>query len=86
MSLFYSGFAFVALVSYKTLNTTNVLPPVNTDTESSHKNTTFLLNSEVVTALVSNTETHSLPEPITLTFRHKNVKENTFTQYTPLKE
>ncbi|XP_060755265.1 adhesion G protein-coupled receptor E5 isoform X3 [Neoarius graeffei] len=71
----YPGFAFVALVSYKTLNSTSVSSPVNTDTESSHRNTTFLLNSEVVTALVSNTETHSLPEPVTLTFRHKNERK-----------
>ncbi|KAK2818319.1 hypothetical protein Q7C36_022252 [Tachysurus vachellii] len=71
----YPGFAFVALVGYKTLNSTNVSPPINTDTDSSHQNTTYLLNSQVVTALVSNTDTHSLPEPVTLTFRHKNERE-----------
>ncbi|XP_058237026.1 adhesion G protein-coupled receptor E5 isoform X2 [Hemibagrus wyckioides] len=71
----YPGFAFVALVNYKTLNSTNVSPPVSTDTETSHENTTYLLNSQVVTALVSNKDTHSLPEPVTLTFRHKNAAE-----------
>ncbi|KAK3530660.1 hypothetical protein QTP86_030924, partial [Hemibagrus guttatus] len=71
----YPGFAFVALVNYKTLNSTNVSPPVNTATESSHHNTTYLLNSQVVTALVSNRDTNSLPEPVTLTFRHKNAME-----------
>ncbi|KAB5523744.1 hypothetical protein PHYPO_G00155980 [Pangasianodon hypophthalmus] len=71
----YPGYAFVALVSYKTLNSTSVSSPVNTDIETSHKNTTYLLNSQVVTALVSNTDTHSLPEPVTLTFKHKNETE-----------
>ncbi|XP_053532098.1 adhesion G protein-coupled receptor E5 isoform X2 [Ictalurus punctatus] len=71
----YPGFAFVALVSYKTLNSTNVSHPVKIDTETSRRNTTYLLNSQVVTALVSNTDTHSLPEPVTLTFRHKNERE-----------
>ncbi|XP_053472264.1 adhesion G protein-coupled receptor E5 [Ictalurus furcatus] len=71
----YPGFAFVALVSYKTLNSTNVSHPVKIDTETSRRNTTYLLNSQVVTALVSNTDTHSLPEPVTLTFRHKKERE-----------
>ncbi|KAM9454957.1 adhesion G protein-coupled receptor E5-like isoform 1-T2 [Clarias gariepinus] len=71
----YPGFAYVALVSYKSLNSTKVSPPVKTGAETSHINTTYLLNSEVVTALISNTDTHSLPEPVTLTFRHKNERE-----------
>ncbi|KAI5623644.1 adhesion G protein-coupled receptor E1-like, partial [Silurus asotus] len=71
----YPGFAFVALVNYKSLNSTNVSSPVNLGTETRHKNTTYHLNSEVVTALVGNTDTHSLPEPVTLTFRHKNERE-----------
>ncbi|XP_046694258.1 adhesion G protein-coupled receptor E5 [Silurus meridionalis] len=71
----YPGFAFVALVNYKSLNSTNVSSPVNLGAETRHKNTTYHLNSEVVTALVGNTDTHSLPEPVTLTFRHKNERE-----------
>ncbi|XP_062866442.1 adhesion G protein-coupled receptor E5 isoform X2 [Trichomycterus rosablanca] len=65
----YPGYAFVALVSYKSLNLTNALKP-NPDAESSDRNTTYTLNSRVVTALVSNKDTSSLSEPVTLTFKH----------------
>lgn len=74
----------MALVSYKTLNSTKAFLPVNTAPETPQQNTTYLLDSHVVTALVSNTDSGALPDPVTLTFRHKNVKRMPhFTPHTP---
>lgn len=67
-----SGYAFVALVSYKSLNLSHV-PYSDPDPESLDRNATYTLNSRVVTALVGNQDTSSLSEPVTLTFKHLQV-------------
>lgn len=66
----YPGYAYVALVSYKSLNSTKTSIKVNDDVDRSPKNATYHLNSQVVTVLVGNTKTESLPEPVMLTFKH----------------
>ncbi|XP_072513209.1 adhesion G protein-coupled receptor E5-like isoform X2 [Salminus brasiliensis] len=64
----YPGFAYVALVSYKGLNSTST--SILKDPDPQGRNASYQLNSRVVTALVSNTQTQNLPEPVTLTFKH----------------
>ncbi|XP_043113751.1 adhesion G protein-coupled receptor E5 isoform X2 [Puntigrus tetrazona] len=67
----YPGFAFVALVGYKDLNTSGLLHNVNSEKpDDEERSVTYQLNSEVVTAVVSNTETKHLSEPVTLVFTH----------------
>ncbi|XP_066516577.1 adhesion G protein-coupled receptor E3-like [Hoplias malabaricus] len=65
----YPGFAYVGLVSYKALNSTNtsVVEEPNTGSRTAE----YYLNSPVVTVCVSNKKTEHLSEPITLTFKHK---------------
>ncbi|XP_057187538.1 adhesion G protein-coupled receptor E5 isoform X2 [Triplophysa rosa] len=69
----YPGFAFVALVSYKDLNSSgdsfNKMSRTLQE-ESGERNITYRLNANVVTAVVSNPETTHLSEPVTLVFKH----------------
>ncbi|XP_066516653.1 adhesion G protein-coupled receptor E3-like [Hoplias malabaricus] len=62
----YPGFAYVGMISYKTLNT-SVLEETNVGGRASDYN----LNSPVVTVCVSNKNTERLPEPVTFTFKHQ---------------
>ncbi|KAJ8373185.1 hypothetical protein AAFF_G00270180 [Aldrovandia affinis] len=64
----YPGFAVASLLTYKSLesSTNNASRRLSVGSEG----TTFLVNSKVVTASVSNTDTRSLEKPITLTFAH----------------
>ncbi|KAI4879848.1 hypothetical protein NFI96_002455, partial [Prochilodus magdalenae] len=64
----YPGFAYVALVSYKNLSHSNTA--VLNDQHDKGRNASYQLNSQVVTALVSNPKTENLPEPVTLTFKY----------------
>ncbi|XP_043113864.1 adhesion G protein-coupled receptor E5-like [Puntigrus tetrazona] len=67
----YPGFAFAALVSYKDLNPSNLLHTMSSkEPDDEERSVTYQLNSEVVTAVVSNTETKHLSEPVTLVFTH----------------
>ncbi|XP_067259389.1 adhesion G protein-coupled receptor E5 isoform X2 [Chanodichthys erythropterus] len=76
----YPGFAFVALVSYKDLNSSSdqfhKISRTSQEQESRErsdvkgKNITYQLNSNVVTAVVSNPETKQLSEPVMLIFTH----------------
>ncbi|XP_067259391.1 adhesion G protein-coupled receptor E5-like isoform X2 [Chanodichthys erythropterus] len=76
----YPGFAFVALVSYKDLNSSSdqfhKISRTSQEQESRErsdvkgKNVTYQLNSNVVTAVVSNPETKQLSEPVMLIFTH----------------
>ncbi|XP_066511014.1 adhesion G protein-coupled receptor E3-like [Hoplias malabaricus] len=61
----YPGFAYMGIISYKTLNT-SVLEETNTG----GRTTDYNLNSPIVTVFVSNKNTEHLPEPVTLTFKH----------------
>ncbi|XP_066516579.1 adhesion G protein-coupled receptor E3-like [Hoplias malabaricus] len=65
----YPGFAYVGLVSYKALNSTNTSVVEEPNTES--RTAEYYLNSPVVTVCVSNIKTEHLSEPITFTFKHK---------------
>ncbi|XP_067298472.1 adhesion G protein-coupled receptor E5-like [Pseudorasbora parva] len=75
----YPGFAFLALVSYKDLNSSSDLLHKMSRTSheqesgerSNKRNATYQLNSKVVTAVVSNPETKQLSEPVTLIFTHE---------------
>ncbi|KAK9981791.1 hypothetical protein ABG768_001315 [Culter alburnus] len=69
----YPGFAFVALVSFKDMNSSSdqfhkISRERSDDTE---RNITYQLNSNVVTVVVSNPETKRLSEPVTLIFTHE---------------
>ncbi|XP_051560101.1 adhesion G protein-coupled receptor E5 isoform X1 [Myxocyprinus asiaticus] len=77
----YPGFAFVALVSYKDLNSSsnsfNKISRISQQEDVSRErsdtkegNITYQLNSRVVTAVVSNPETKHLSDPVTLVFKH----------------
>lgn len=76
----YPGFAFVALVSYKDLDSSShqfhKISRTSQEQESRErsdvkkKHVTYQLNSKVATAVVSNPETKQLPEPVTLVFTH----------------
>ncbi|XP_073697725.1 adhesion G protein-coupled receptor E5-like isoform X2 [Garra rufa] len=68
----YPGFAFVALVSYKELNSsTDLLQKMSKEkSDDKEKSVSYQLGSKVVTAVVSNTETKQLSEPVTLIFTH----------------
>ncbi|RXN15271.1 CD97 antigen-like protein [Labeo rohita] len=68
----YPGFAFAALVSYKDLNSSSdVLNKMGREkSDDIKRNVTYQLNSKVVTAVVSNTETKLLSEPVTIIFVH----------------
>ncbi|XP_073697727.1 adhesion G protein-coupled receptor E5-like [Garra rufa] len=64
----YPGFAFAALVSYKELNSSaDLLQKMNREKSD---DVSYQLSSKVVTAVVSNTETKQLSEPVTLIFTH----------------
>ncbi|XP_067296684.1 adhesion G protein-coupled receptor E5-like [Pseudorasbora parva] len=77
----YPGFAFLALVSFKNLNSSSDLlhkmSRTSQEQESGERsdlnkrNATYQLNSKVVTAVVSNPETKQLSEPVTLIFTHE---------------
>ncbi|XP_051741393.1 adhesion G protein-coupled receptor E2-like isoform X5 [Ctenopharyngodon idella] len=70
----YPGFAFVALVSYKDLDSSShqfhKISRTSQDQESRDGEITYQLNSKVVTAVVSNPETKQLSEPVMLVFTH----------------
>ncbi|XP_048051013.1 adhesion G protein-coupled receptor E5-like isoform X2 [Megalobrama amblycephala] len=70
----YPGFAFVALVSYKDLDTSghqfHKISRTSQEQESREGEITYQLNSKVVTAVVSNPETKQLSEPVMLIFTH----------------
>ncbi|CAM4456622.1 unnamed protein product [Leuciscus chuanchicus] len=71
----YPGFAFVALVSFKDMNSSSDLlhkmSKSSQEQESREKKITYQLNSKVVTVAVSNPETKQLSEPVTLIFTHE---------------
>ncbi|XP_073764818.1 adhesion G protein-coupled receptor E5 isoform X2 [Danio rerio] len=76
----YSGFAFVALFSYKDMNSSSDLSHKTSRTlqEDSRKRLhvdekkiTYQLNSKVVTAVVSNPDTKKLSDLMMLTFTHE---------------
>ncbi|XP_026874657.2 adhesion G protein-coupled receptor E5 isoform X2 [Electrophorus electricus] len=66
----YPGYAYVALLSYKGLNSSGSSVRVSEELEKDQKNATYQLNSRMVTALVSNPDTQTLAQPVTLTFKH----------------
>ncbi len=78
--LLFTGFAFAALVSYKDLNSSSdLLHKISSEkSDDEERSVTYQLNSEVVTAVVSNAETKQLSEPVTLVFRHVEVKILTY--------
>ncbi|XP_066510991.1 adhesion G protein-coupled receptor E3-like [Hoplias malabaricus] len=65
----YTCFAYVGLVSYKTLNSTNTSVMEEPNPES--RTVEYYLNSPVVTVCVSNKKTDHLHEPVTFTFKHQ---------------
>ncbi|KAK7165620.1 hypothetical protein R3I93_005630 [Phoxinus phoxinus] len=69
----YPGFAFVALVSYKDMNSSSdhFHTMSRERSDDRERNITYQLNSKVVTAVVSNPETNQLSEPVTLIFTHE---------------
>ncbi|CAM4456819.1 unnamed protein product [Leuciscus chuanchicus] len=69
----YPGFAFVALVSYKDMESSSdqFLMMSRERSDDRERNITYQLNSKVVTAVVSNPETKQLSEPVTLIFTHE---------------
>ncbi|KAK7165622.1 hypothetical protein R3I93_005632 [Phoxinus phoxinus] len=71
----YPGFAFVALVSFKDMNSSSDLlhkmSKSSQEQETIERKVTYQLNSKVVTAVVSNPETKQLSEPVTLIFTHE---------------
>ncbi|XDV16907.1 hypothetical protein PO909_016418, partial [Leuciscus waleckii] len=71
----YPGFAFVALVSFKDMNSSsdllNKMSKSSQEQESRERKITYQLNSKVVTVAVSNPETKQLSEPVTLIFTHE---------------
>ncbi|XP_039540063.1 adhesion G protein-coupled receptor E5-like isoform X2 [Pimephales promelas] len=71
----YPGFAFVALVSFKDMNSSsdllNKMSKSSQEQESRERKITYQLNSKVVTAVVSNPETKELSEPVTIIFTHE---------------
>ncbi|KAA0721675.1 CD97 antigen [Triplophysa tibetana] len=74
----YPGFAFVALVSYKDLNSSGDSSNKISRTlkeGNGERNITYRLNANVVTAVVSNLETTHLSEPVTLVFKHVQERE-----------
>ncbi|XP_076841966.1 adhesion G protein-coupled receptor E5-like isoform X2 [Brachyhypopomus gauderio] len=66
----YPGYAYVALVSYKGLDSRSSPVQVSEELDMSQRNATYQLNSRVVTALISNPHTQALAQPATLTFKH----------------
>ncbi|XP_028827986.1 CD97 antigen isoform X2 [Denticeps clupeoides] len=68
----YPGFAVAALVTYKNLEVpdNSSFEAATRKPEGDEPEVTYKINSRVVTACVSNPDTSSLPEPVTLTFRH----------------
>ncbi|XP_039540030.1 adhesion G protein-coupled receptor E5-like isoform X1 [Pimephales promelas] len=69
----YPGFAFVALVSYKDMNSSSDQFHTMSRERSDDRDRkiTYQLNSKVVTVVVSNPETKQLSEPVTLIFTHE---------------
>ncbi|KAL1005089.1 hypothetical protein UPYG_G00054360 [Umbra pygmaea] len=78
----YPGFAVVGLITYKNLessvnNSFQDLKHTSTDTATdtaSFSEPRYQIGSKVVTALVSNSETNDLDQPVLLTFKHLKVK------------
>ncbi|XDV16857.1 hypothetical protein PO909_016378, partial [Leuciscus waleckii] len=69
----YPGFAFVALVSFKDMNSSSdqFHTMSRERSDDRERSITYQLNSKVVTVVVSNPETKQLSEPVTLIFTHK---------------
>ncbi|XDV16879.1 hypothetical protein PO909_016395 [Leuciscus waleckii] len=69
----YPGFAFVALVSFKDMNSSsNQFHTMSRErSDDRERNITYQLNSKVVTVVVSNPETKQLSEPVTIIFTHE---------------
>ncbi|XP_077053698.1 adhesion G protein-coupled receptor E3 isoform X2 [Siphateles boraxobius] len=69
----YPGFGFVALVSYKDMeSSSDQFHTISRErSDDRERNITYQLNSKVVTAVVSNPETKQLSEPVTLIFTHE---------------
>ncbi|KAK7165626.1 hypothetical protein R3I93_005633 [Phoxinus phoxinus] len=69
----YPGFAFVALVSYKDMNSSSdqFHTMSRERSDDRERNITYQLNSKVVTVIVSNPETKRLSEPVTIIFTHE---------------
>nr|XP_055062460.1 adhesion G protein-coupled receptor E5-like isoform X1 [Misgurnus anguillicaudatus] len=71
----YPGFTFVALVSYKDLDSSGdsfnkISSTLQEESDREQGNITYQLSSNVVTAVVSNPKTKHLPKPVTLIFKH----------------
>ncbi|XP_048051018.1 adhesion G protein-coupled receptor E5-like isoform X2 [Megalobrama amblycephala] len=68
----YPGFAFVALVSFKNLNSSSdQFHKISRErSDDKERKITYQLNSKVVTVVVSNPDTKRLSEPVTLIFTH----------------
>ncbi|XP_067298507.1 adhesion G protein-coupled receptor E5-like [Pseudorasbora parva] len=75
----YSGFAFVALVSYKDLNSSSdqYHMIIRERSDDGERNSIYQLKSKVVTVVVSNPETDQLSEPVTLIFTHEQERAET---------
>ncbi|XP_056310583.1 adhesion G protein-coupled receptor E5-like isoform X2 [Danio aesculapii] len=74
----YPGFAFVALVRYKDMNSSSDLfnSMAREKSDVKEKKITYKLNSKVVTAVVSNPDTKHLSKPVTLIFTHEERAES----------
>ncbi|TRY86171.1 hypothetical protein DNTS_030220 [Danionella cerebrum] len=72
----YPGFAFVALVSYKDLNSSGEFFH-KMKRENAEENISYQLGSRVVTAVVSNPDTESLLEPVSILLTHQEEREET---------
>ncbi|XP_066516636.1 adhesion G protein-coupled receptor E3-like [Hoplias malabaricus] len=66
----YPGFAYVGLISYNSLISTQT--SVMEETNTGGRTAEYYLNSPVVTFCVSNKKTEHLPEPVTFTFTHQH--------------
>ncbi|XP_051741680.1 adhesion G protein-coupled receptor E5 isoform X3 [Ctenopharyngodon idella] len=69
----YPGFAFVALVSFKDMNSSSdQFHKISRErSDDIERNIAYQLNSNVVTVVVGNPETKLLSEPVMLIFTHK---------------
>uniref|UniRef100_A0A4W5KXP2 Uncharacterized protein n=1 Tax=Hucho hucho TaxID=62062 RepID=A0A4W5KXP2_9TELE len=78
----YPGFALAGLVSYKTMersvnNSFQYLTDTDTDTDTATATASkpsYQISSKVVTAFVSNPATDHLAQPVSLTFKHLQVR------------
>ncbi|CAM4456566.1 unnamed protein product [Leuciscus chuanchicus] len=74
----YPGFAFVALVSFKDMNSSSdqFHTMSRERSDDRERDITYQLNSKVVTVVVSNPETKQLSEPVTIIFTHEQTYVN----------